>query len=271
MTMLTANPPVLPRLSLRRPFRDEPVFMGAALVLTLSMIPVLLAMALDTRVFQMESPWIKPFKFQMALALYLATLAIYARWLPETVRSARWYKIFAWVVVGSVVGEMVWIGGAAAFATASHFNTSSAAMAAIYNLMGALAVTLTSASTVYGVAIWRNANTGLSHGMRAGLSLGLVLTLPLTLITAGFMSGYGSHFVGTPLTHATLPILGWSTEVGDLRVSHFFATHALHLIPLAVWCVGGSTRMAWGAASVFAIFTLATFGQALMGLPVLAL
>ena len=39
------------------------------------------------------------------------------------------------------------------------------------------------------------------------------------------------HFVGTPVTGASVPILGWSLEVGDLRVPHFLATHAMHAVP----------------------------------------
>ena len=54
---------------------DAPAFTGMALILALSTAPIAAAMALDTRLFQNENIWIKPLKFQLALAIYLITLA----------------------------------------------------------------------------------------------------------------------------------------------------------------------------------------------------
>lgn len=271
MSLLVASAPIGSQNTIKELFKDEPLFAGAALVITLTMIPTLVAMGLDSRTFQLESPWIKPFKFQVALAIYLFSLAFYARWLPEGMVSSRRYKLFAISVVGAIALESLWINGAAAFAVASHFNTQSAIMGAIYGLMGLLATLLTAASTVYGVAIWRNHNSGLSASMRSALGLGLVLTLPLTLLVAGYMAQQSGHFVGTPVTHRSLPIMGWSTEVGDLRIAHFLATHALHVIPLAALVLAASVRMVWLIAAAFTLLTLAVFFQAVLGLPLIAL
>jgi hypothetical protein len=261
-TETTANP-------LTRLFRDEPVFTGAAILLALLTIPTLAAMALDPRTFQLENVWIKPLKFQVALSVYLITLAFYARWLPQGLTDRRGYKVYAWIVVLAIAAETLWVSGAAANATASHFNVATPVMAALYGLMGVLAVTLTSAALTYGVAIWRNPATGLSDPMRLSLALGLILTFGLTVIVAGTMSSQPGHFVGTPVTHATYPVMGWSAEVGDLRLPHFFATHAMHVVPLAALVFAATRRMAWLLALGFAALTLVLFAQALAGQPLL--
>lgn len=256
---------------LTRMLRDAPLFTLTALGLCATMIPTLVAMAVDTRQVQFESPWIKPLKFQVALAIYLVTLAIYTRWLPKGMTVTYGYRLFAGSVVTAIILESLWINGAAAFATASHFNQTSALMGTIYRLMGAAALLLTSASLVFGIAIWRNRASSLSRAQRTALGLGLVLTFFLTVVVAGYMANLSGHLVGTPTTHSGVPIMGWSTEVGDLRVSHFLATHALHVIPLAALILGASVRTVWAIAFTFCLIVIAAFYQALLGMPLVSL
>ena len=54
--------------------------------------------------------------------------------------------------------------------------------------MGVLAVMLTSATLVYGIAIWRNRATGLPPALHLAIALGLVLTFVLTVPVAGTLS-----------------------------------------------------------------------------------
>jgi len=271
MTTLAAPlPRPAPRL-----WTDAPAFTALALLLTLAMVPMLAAMALDPREFGGEDIWLKPLKFHVALAIYLLTLAFFARWMTEAQRSGRAWRWFVAVVCACVLGELVWIGGAAALGTGSHFNVSTPLWNAIYGLMGFFAAFLTSASFVMAVAIHRNAATGLEPALKLSLVLGLGLTLPLTLIVAFTMAAGTGHLVGTPITDARLPLMGWSREVGDLRVSHFIATHALHVVPLVGWLVAGRLpdRAARAAVILAALawvgLTFATFAQALMGKPVI--
>ena len=52
-------------------------------------------------------------------------------------------------------------------------------------------------------------------------------------MTGALISTYGGHWVGGTATDAGgLPIVGWVRDGGDLRVAHFFALHAIQLIPL---------------------------------------
>lgn len=258
-------------------FRRHPLFAGGALCLVALMAPTLFAMALDQRTFLEINVWIKPFKFQAALALYLATLAWFAGWLPATVTASRWHRLFSTIVVLAVGAEVVWILGAAALGTASHFNESSPVATALYALMGVLAVTLTSASLVYGIAILRDRNSRLDPVFRLSVGVGLIATFVLTVIVAGTMSNNGSHFVGGMHSDAGgLPIVGWARDGGDLRVAHFFATHAMHFIPVAGFLFSRALparqgRLAvLGCAGLFAAFVAYTFVEALSGQAFLA-
>jgi hypothetical protein len=259
------------------PFAAEPRFAAAGILLALSLAVTLPAASLDPRLFQDESIWLKPIKFQIALALYLLTLAFFARWLPEGMTDRRRWRVYAALVALAAVAEMLWIGGAAMAGTASHFNTEIPLMTALYAVMGVIAVFMTSASLVMGVAIWRNPASGLAPALRLAIGLGLVLTFALTLPIAGTLSSNDGHFVGTPLTGASVPIFGWSREVGDLRSAHFLATHAMHFLPLAgLLAVAllperAAVRATWAAAVVFVAVTLGAFALALAGLPLVPL
>lgn len=222
----------LPRPALRL-WDDAPALAAFALLIALAAIPLLAAAALDPRSFQGESIWVKPLKFHLALTVYFATLAIFARWLPEGMTDSRGWRIYQAVVIACTVGELLWIGGAAALGSGSHFNIATPAWSVLYSLMGVFAVTLTSMTLVMGIAIWRNAATGLPAPVHLSIALGLVLTFVLTVVAAGMLAQGTGHLVGTPVTGARLPLLGWSREVGDLRAPHFIATHAMHILPLA--------------------------------------
>ncbi|NJR13161.1 MAG: hypothetical protein HC779_01130 [Phyllobacteriaceae bacterium] len=139
-------------------------------------------------------------------------------------------------------------------------------------MAGLLAVLLTLPSLVMGIAIGRNAHTGLGQALRLSIALGLVLTFFATVIVAGYLSSSGGHFVGQSTRQ--LSLMGWSRDGGDLRVAHFLATHALHALPLAglatLWMQPRyAVAAVIAAATGYAALIAGTFQQALNGLPFL--
>lgn len=230
------------------------------LVIALATLPLMAAYALDDRLYQGDSVWLKPLKFHLALTIYTGTLTIFAMLLPEGTLTSRRWRVYIGVVTAAILGELVWIGAAAALGTTSHFNQSGL-WGVIYPIMGVAAVILTSLSLTMGVVFWRHRADVLMLSVAVGLILTFVLTVP---IAATMSSGTG-HLVGTPVTGARFPLMGWSLEVGDLRLPHFLATHAMHFVPLAG--LTGSRCAVWGAAAGFTALTLWCFARALMGLP----
>lgn len=253
----------------------EPVFTAAGLVFLMMILPTLMAMLADDRLHHGIDIWLKPLKFQIALAIFALTMAAYARWLPAGMIGRRWYRWYVGSVVFAMGAEIAWISGAAALGTSSHFNPTPVGMA-FYAAAGVLAVWFTGSTAVYAWLIARNGRPGLDPALRTGLVLGLALTFVLSAAFAGFMSNSGGHLVGAATSDAGgLAVMGWSRVVGDLRVAHFFGTHAMHAVPLAGFIAGRmlpgrpARAATWAAALVWVAFSAAVFAQALAGRPFL--
>lgn len=258
-----------------RSWRDnEPGFFGLGLVMLVAMAPTAFAALVDHRTFLGFDNWAKPLKFEAALFVYLLTLAFFARGLPEGIGERRWYKIYRTAVIVAIIAEMIWIAGAAGLGVASHFNRSPSGIV-IYSFMGAGAVLLTTPTAVYAWLIARNREVRLTPAMKEAVVTGLALVLPLTLITAGTMSSMDGHAIGgSGATGGAFPVMGWSRDGGDLRVAHFFATHALHFVPAFALCLAvvfkSKSRLPVRIFTIgFVVFVGWTFLQALMGHPFL--
>jgi len=269
-------------------FRGDVVLSRCAVVLLFFMPILLLAYSMETRTVLELNAWLKPIKFSIALVIYMLTLSWYSNYLSLPWRLSRSYKILVYSVVLAIILEILWLIFAAAIGEQSHFNQTHKLLMPIYFLMGLLATLLTSLSLVIGVGIMRNKESTLHSLTRYSLAYGLIATFILTLITAGYMSGNPAQ------SHAVLPdgvssfsereglfILGWLRDVGDLRVSHFFATHALHVVPFVGFLLSTRSKsglnndetrhkkIAFILCALYCVFVIALFIQALLGKPFL--
>lgn len=220
----------------------ERALAGCAMFL-IALIPALvLAYLIDNRTVLEVNIWVKPIKFSIALALYSITLSLYCRFMHSRWRSSRALSGFTNVVIFTIVGEMVWLISAATLGEPAHFNQTHPIFSAVYFLMGVFATVLTSMCVVVGVGVLRNKDSLLRPLMRYSLGYGLLITFVLTMITAGYMAGAPAQSHAVPsdsvMTFSetdAIPLLGWLRNVGDLRVAHFFSSHALHGVPLVAW------------------------------------
>jgi hypothetical protein len=229
---------------------------------------------LDARTLDGANLWLKPAKFALSLVVLYATMALVAERLSTASREGRVMRITLAVMTVATAGEMAYIAAQAGRGVHSHFSVQTPFTALMYTLMGIGAVALVVCIGIVGVLAWRDRAARFGPGLRLGVGLGFVLSAVLTFFIAGYLGGHGSHFVGTPSAGAaTLPLLGWSLEVGDLRPAHFLALHAMQVLPLlGLWLDRAGRRsplLPWTAAAAYAGLTVAVFVQALMGLPLL--
>jgi len=219
----------------------------------------------DHRLFNGINVWIKPAKFFGAIGLHLLTVTAALLLLPEKTRTSGRMTALASLMVAFMIYETGYISLRAARLEASHYNeTPWGALG--YAMMGVGAVWVVIFTAWVGMLVLRQ-GPGTLLGRAVGWSF--ILSAPLTFVTAGTLGGMGSHWIGGDQTDATgLPLLGWSTTGGDLRVSHFVSLHLMQVIPLAALSGRGLVVLAAAIAGIAA--TAATYAQALMGYPLVA-
>ncbi|WBB76416.1 hypothetical protein O7602_13155 [Micromonospora sp. WMMD1128] len=190
----------------------------------------------DPRVLTGAPAWLKPLKFALSFVLYGVTLAWMLSLLP---RRSRLAERAATVIVAVAVVEMVAIVVQVVRGTTSHFNGTTTLNAALFDIMGAAIMVLFLAQAVLAVALLRRPTPDRAGGyaVRLGLGvslLGMLVAVPMVMQRpAGAPAGInGAHSVGVPDGGPGLPLVGWSTTGGDLRVGHFVGLHALQALPL---------------------------------------
>ncbi len=186
--------------------------------------------------------------------------------------------------------EMVVIVGAVAAGTTSHFNVSSPLATALWATMGTAIAVVWLVNLALAALLWRGlgGNRALQLAVRAGLVIGLagmavafLMTSPTPEQLDSFAGVAGAHAVGVPDDGPGLPLLGWSTTGGDLRVPHFVGMHALQALPLlalglealarrvpALTDPGTRFRVVALASAGYAVLLVLLTLQALAGIPV---
>nr|WP_301368829.1 hypothetical protein [Streptomyces xanthophaeus] len=272
--------------ALRTWHRPLTVFAG---VMAVWAVGSAVGLAFDGRVLVGAPIWAKPFKFAVSFVGYalslawMLSLAVAAR--PRLRRPAWWAGT---VVVAASMVEMLLMTGQVVRGRQSHFNQQTPLDAQIYSAMAVTVVVLWTATLVIAVLLFRSrvADRATTWAIRiaavlalAGAGLGFLMTTPTEAqLAVDGAPVVGAHSVGVPDGGPAMPLTGWSTTGGDLRIPHFFGMHALQLLPLFVLLLAALAgrfallrrervrlRLTLVAAGVYAaVFALVTW-QALRG------
>ncbi len=246
------------------------VLFGAALGFLVLSVVCALALLVKARPVLGVHPALKPFKFSISIAVFLATFSFL---LPRVSLEPATREAFAWLLVVTMVLEMIPIAGQALRGTTSHFNLEGAINAFAWRVM---LVSIVVATTGLVAIAWFASARPLEgftpvevFAWRAGLWISL-----LGAVSGFRMGGALTHSVGGPSGGPGLRLLNWSRTLGDLRVSHFLSLHALQLVPLAAL---GASLLPWEGARwavvilatvMMVAISLGTLVQALAGRPV---
>lgn len=232
--------------------------------------------------------WLKPLKFSISIGVFAATIAL----ILDTLPRRRWSWWLGTVIAALLLIEQAIIVAAVAQGSTSHFNVATTLAGTLYSVMGVSIAVVWMLTLVLAVLVWRrrDGDPARRAALRAGIVVGLVgmglaflMTSPTSAQLSDFRGVAGAHAVGVDDGGAGLPLLGWSTEGGDLRVPHFIGMHALQVLPLLVLSLEllarrvpmlGSTmtraRLAWIAGAAWAGVTAITTWQALRGESIVA-
>ena len=171
-------------------------------------------------------------------------LLTYVRGWPRLVKFAANATGFAVLLETLLITLQVGRG------TTSHFNVSTSLDGAIFSTMGAFIVLVATLNLLIGIRLIVQHMPDQIFAW--GLRLGIVISF-IGMAEAGFMVGeptpaqraamqagqpvtaVGTHSVGVADGGPGLPMVGWSTVGGDLRVPHFFGLHGMQVLPVVGW------------------------------------
>jgi len=216
----------------------RPLLWLSAAMAAVALIGVV-GLLVDPRSLTGSPLWAKPLKFAISILLYSLTLS----WLLGLLRRGRRVAWWAGTITAAFLTvEMIVIVGAAAAGVTSHFNVTTPFHTALWSVMATSIVIVWASALLVAVLLFRTdlGDPARSLAIRAGtllavagMGLAFLMTGPTASQLDTFQGIAGAHTVGVPDGGPGLPLLGWSTVAGDLRIPHFVGMHALQLIPLA--------------------------------------
>lgn len=273
-------PGLLERPGATRLDSAQRIALDAAAICLALLLPTLVIALLDTRLLDGAGIWAKPLKFQLSLGLHWLTVAVLLALLSGEVRRGAVTHLPLGLAAFCTALEVLYITLQAARGRQSHFNVETSLESFLYyGVMGPAAVVIIVAAAWLGALIWRYPAPHRRPGLILGAALGLILGSAATLLVAaplaaGVIDGPGHWVGGLRSDEHGLPLVGWSTTGGDLRVPHFFATHLMQALPLAGWLAdrlfpSRARTLVWAAAALSLLVIAGTLAQAVSGHPFL--
>ncbi|MEU8240490.1 hypothetical protein AB0C07_19790 [Actinoplanes missouriensis] len=231
----------------------------------------------DPRILTGVPIWLKPFKFAVSFVAYAGTLAWMLSILPRRSRPAEWAGI---VIVGVAVAELAIITFQVIRGRTSHYNIATPLDATLWSAMGTSIMVLFFAHLLIAVTALRQRipDRAIAWAIRLGLLVALLGMAVAFLMTTqgGTATAPGAHAVGVADGGPGMPVTGWSTTGGDLRIGHFVGLHALQALPLLALLLGRLVadpvkrmRLVFVGGGAYAVLVLLLTWQALRAQPLL--
>jgi hypothetical protein len=273
---------------LRRALAANPALTILAVTMLITFVATLWGIFVDHRLITGAPAWLKPAKFAISVSIYCFTFV----WMLGFVENRpRLVRLVANVTAGSLIVEMAVIVTQAARGTTSHFNQTTALNTALWFTMGAFIVLVWVMNLLLAIALLlqRMPDRTFAWSLRLGLLISAIgMAIAFFMVTprpeqaARIAAGYGPHIVGAHSVGVAdggpgLPVLGWSTVGGDLRVAHFVGLHALQVLPFLGWLltrrkgvlgllpVSDRLALLWSAGVAYLGLVLILTWQALRG------
>jgi hypothetical protein len=245
--------------ALKSVLRQDRLLTGATFLLLISLAVSLVGLAIDPRMITDAPAWLKPLKFSMSGAIYVATLAGLLSCLDQHRRPAVWFARLSTILL---LLEVAGIDMQAARGVASHFNVATTFDRTVFGLMGVTIAVVWLAGFGILASLWREqfANPAWGWSLRLGMAISLLgaagafamlhqTSEQKARVNAGLPARrYGAHTVGALDGGPGFPLTNWSLEHGDLRIPHFLGLHALQVLPLLGWWL---SRLRSGGRLVF--------------------
>ncbi|NIH80641.1 hypothetical protein [Amycolatopsis viridis] len=210
-------------------------------------------LVVDDRILLGAPIWLKPLKFAVSIAVYCVTWA----WMLTLLdRGRRLAARVSTALAAILLTEYTIIVTQVIRGRASHFNVATPFDKALFSIMGISIAALWTGTLVLTVLVLRTKIA--DPAARWAVRLGAVVSLA-GLALAGLMLGptpeqarslhegtlggmIGAHSVGVPDGGPVMPVTGWSTTGGDLRIPHFVGMHALQALPLLALLLSALAR-----------------------------
>jgi len=242
---------------------------GAALNAVIAVVFAALIF-IDSRQLLGISAWVKPLKFAVTSFVYLGTLALFARHLPDSLDETKGNRA-AWIISAMIFGEVFFIGLQSARGVTSHFNQKTLIDGIIYSVMGVMIII----NTVVFIRVFRHFFRGeqkISGAYLSGIRWGAVLFV-IGSVVGGAMSGLNRHTIGIADGGPGLPLVNFSTVAGDLRIAHFVGLHALQVLPFIGWLFArtAAPRVVTAAGVLYTAGFVFVLAQAFLAKPLIRL
>ncbi len=252
--------------------KESPILYSIVLLHAVLAVICIGGIMIDDRTLFGVSVWIKPLKFWISGGIYILTVGFLITKYPY---SAKKKNIIRNIVSWTLLLETGIIFFQAARGVRSHYNQDSMFDGILFAVMGILIAINILIMILLAFDAARLKLT-VAKPIQVAILLGWIVVIVGSWVGGQMINQLG-HNVGMADGGKGLPLLNWSTVVGDLRVAHFVGLHGIQIIPLFAWILvrkwNTKTQNKTIAVLVFGVLFAAciayVFYQAKQGIPLI--